>query len=184
MRYVLLGLLVVLVPAIVYEAIRALGTYLKFRGKRIVTCPENHRPVGVRVAAGKAAAQATIGAPHIRLKECTRWPEKEGCGQECLAQINAAPHECLVSTIVNKWYVGEICVYCQKPFHEISWHDHPPALTEFAGGKTIQWDEVPIENLQRTLVSHWPVCWDCHIAQSFRREHPELVTDRPPHGGV
>ena len=23
-----------------------------------------------------------------------------------------------------------------------------------------------------------PVCWNCHIAESFRREHPDLVTDR------
>ena len=28
------------------------------------------------------------------------------------------------------------------------------------------------------LDSYLPVCWDCHIAESFRREHPELVTDR------
>ena len=27
--------------------------------------------------------------------------------------------------------------------------------------------------------THLPVCWNCHIAESFRREHPELVVDRP-----
>jgi hypothetical protein len=26
-----------------------------------------------------------------------------------------------------------------------------------------------------------PVCWNCHIAQTFRRVHPELVVVRPPH---
>jgi hypothetical protein len=35
--------------------------------------------------------------------------------------------------------------------------------------------------LQETFATHQPVCWDCHIAQTFRREHAELVTDRPPH---
>jgi hypothetical protein len=24
-----------------------------------------------------------------------------------------------------------------------------------------------------------PVCWSCHIAESFRRTHPELIVDRP-----
>ncbi len=23
-----------------------------------------------------------------------------------------------------------------------------------------------------------PLCWDCHVAESFRREHPDLATDR------
>jgi hypothetical protein len=29
------------------------------------------------------------------------------------------------------------------------------------------------------LSTHLPVCWDCHIARRFRREHPALVVDRP-----
>jgi len=72
------------------------------------------------------------------------------------------------------------CVYCHKPFGEIHWHDHPPGLVD-EQGKTVQWNEIPLENLQQTLNTHWPVCWNCHIAESFRRQHPELVTDRQPH---
>jgi hypothetical protein len=29
-----------------------------------------------------------------------------------------------------------------------------------------------------------PVCWGCYVAQSFRREHPELVVYRPWRDGV
>jgi hypothetical protein len=29
-----------------------------------------------------------------------------------------------------------------------------------------------------TMQTHLPVCWNCHIAQEFRREHSELVVDR------
>jgi hypothetical protein len=32
--------------------------------------------------------------------------------------------------------------------------------------------------LQVKLDAYLPVCWDCHIAGSFRREHADLVTDR------
>jgi hypothetical protein len=180
MKYLLLILVVSLAAAVVFELTRAVRTYLKFRGKRIVTCPETHQPAGVRVAAGKAALEAMAGSPHLSLSQCTRWPERKGCGQECLAQIKDAPEACLVSTIVNHWYVGKSCVYCQKPFGEIHWHDHPPALLD-EQRNTIQWNEVPIENLQQTLATHLPVCWSCHIAETFRRQHPELVTNRHAH---
>ena len=180
MTYILLILVVAVALAVVFEVTRALRTYLKFRGERIVSCPETHEAAGVRVAAGKAAAQSLVGAPEIRLRECTRWPEKEACGQDCLAQIKEAPHACLVSTIVNQWYAGKSCIYCKKPFGEIHWHDHPPALVD-EERKTVQWNEVPVENLQKVMATHWPVCWNCHVAETFRRQHPELVVDRPAH---
>lgn len=180
MTYILLGLAAAVVVAVVYEITRALRTYLKFRGKRIISCPENHQPAAVRVAAGKAAVGAALHAPHLNLSECSRWPEKAGCGQECLSQIKDDPESCLVSSIVNHWYTGKSCVFCHKPFGEIHWHDHPPALID-AQRKTVQWNEVPVENLQQILASHWPVCWNCHIAETFRQQHAELVTDRPAH---
>lgn len=180
MKYILLIAAVSVAVAVLFELFHALRAYFKLRGKRIVECPETHQPAGVRVAAGKAALEAVIGSSRISLSECSRWPEKEGCGQECLAQIKDAPEACLVSTIVNRWYQGKPCVYCQKPFGEIHWHDHPPALVD-EQRKTIQWNEVPVENLEQILATHWPVCWSCHVAETFRREHPELVVDRPAH---
>jgi len=65
------------------------------------------------------------------------------------------------------------CVYRHQPFSEIHWHDHPPALVD-ERGKTMQPTEVPLENLQQTLSTHWPVCWNGHIGEAFRRLHPEL----------
>jgi hypothetical protein len=180
MLYILGVLAAAVVVGVAFELTRALQAYFKFRGKRIVSCPENHQRAAVSVAAGKAAAEATLHAPHLQLSECSRWPEMENCGQECLSQIQEAPAACLVSNIVNRWYEGRNCVYCHKPFGEIHWHDHPPALVNMQR-KTLQWNEVPLENLQQTLATHWPVCWNCHVAETFRREHPELVTDRPAH---
>ena len=165
---------------VVFGLLRSLGAYRKSRGNRIISCPENHRPAAVRVAAAKAAIQATIGTPHLQLSECSRWPGMAGCGQECLSQIQEAPKACLVSNIVNRWYEGRRCLYCHKPFGEIHWHDHPPAVVN-EQGETFEWNEIPLDHLQQTLSTHWPVCWNCHIAETFRRRHPELVTDRPAH---
>ena len=163
---------------VILRLVRALRIYLTFRGNRLVSCPENHRPAAVRVAAEKAAFEALLGKQQLSLKTCSRWPARQACGQECLAQIDEAPKACLVRTIINRWYQGEVCVYCHKPFGEIHWHDHRPALLS-RERKTVQWNEIPAENLQDTLGTHRPVCWSCHIAETFRREHPEKVVDRP-----
>jgi hypothetical protein len=180
MKFVLIALLVVTAAGAAVAAYRAFRTYLKFRGKRIVSCPENHQAAAVDVAAAKAAAQAIVGSPHLSLSQCSRWPEREHCGQACLAEIEETPQACLVRTIVNRWYAGKECAYCHQPFHEIHWHDHPPALVD-EENRTVEWKDIPAESLQQAFRSHLPVCWNCHIAQTFRRVHPELVVTRPQH---
>jgi hypothetical protein len=125
-----------------FRFVRAARVYLTFRGQRLVSCPENHRPAAVRVAAGEAALKTMVGTQQLRLSTCSRWPEREACGQECLAQIEEAPKACLVWTIIRGWYQGQVCVYCHKPFGEIHWHDHPPALLN-GERKTVQWNEIP-----------------------------------------
>jgi len=160
--------------------VRAFRTYLKFRGKRIVSCPANHLAAAVEVSAAKAALQSTVDEPSLVLSKCSRWPGRPGCGQACLAQIEEAPKSCLVGTIVNQWYAGQGCAYCHAPFHKIHWHDHAPALLD-ENNLTVEWKDVPPEKLQQTFRTHLPVCWNCHMAQTFRRLHPELVVTRPPH---
>lgn len=58
-----------------------------YRGKRIVTCPDTREPAAVEVDAAHVAASAWGGPPDVRLKDCSRWPEKADCGQECLSQV-------------------------------------------------------------------------------------------------
>ena len=35
------------------------------------------------------------------------------------------------------------------------------------------------EFLQDAMKTRQPICWSCHIAETFRRQHPEMVVDRP-----
>ena len=63
------------------------NVWLKYRGQRVITCPETKRPAGVVVDAAHAAATVFGKAPELRLSECSRWPERAGCGQECLSEI-------------------------------------------------------------------------------------------------
>jgi len=173
---VLVALLYVVVPT-------ATAAFLRFRGRRIVTCPETRRTVGVDVDARKAALGALIGNPKLRLRDCTRWPERSDCGQECLAQIDAAPEACLVRTILTQWYAGKSCGLCGKDLSSLTWAEHKPALMSVER-RMLAWNEVPVQRLADVLAVHLPICWSCFIAERFRSEHPELVVDRPNHAAA
>lgn len=152
--------------------------YSRYQGTRIVTCPETGRPAIVEVDALHASLTSTVGRPDIRLQDCWRWPLKEQCGQECLTDLDVASGECLVSGVLMRWYRGKTCCYCGKPFEELHWIDHKPALLS-PEGLLVRWGAVPIEDISTVLETHLPVCWDCYIAQSFLREYPDLVVFRP-----
>jgi hypothetical protein len=149
------------------------------RGTRLATCPETGRPVAVDLDLPYSAVHSALGRPHFRLKDCTRWPERADCGQTCLGEIEGAPHDCLVRTILAQWYAGKRCAFCRREFGEIHWHDHAPALVG-PDGITRQWTEVTPESLPEVLATVHPACWNCHIAEAFRRQRSDLVIDRPP----
>ena len=75
------------------------GTYVRYRGTMVITCPETRKPAAVEVDTSHAALTAAFVEPDLRLKNCTRWPEKKDCGQECLLQIEVAPEGCLASNL-------------------------------------------------------------------------------------
>jgi hypothetical protein len=170
---ILIGLL--LVTALV--AVRLGWIWFTSRGDRLVTCPETHQPVGVTLDAKQAVLTGIGHAPALRLSTCTRWPERQDCGQQCLAQIEAAPEGCLVRSILTRWYAGKDCAICGKTIGEIHWADHRPALLS-PELRTVAWPEVKPENVPSVLETHSPVCWNCHIVQTFCREHPDMVVDR------
>ena len=150
----------------------------RYRGTKIVTCPETGRPTIVEVDALHASMTSTVGLPDIRLENCSRWPLKQQCGQQCLTSLDVEPGQCLVNGVLMRWYRGKPCVYCQKPFDELHWMDHKPALLS-PQGELVRWYAVHVDNLSAVLETHLPVCWNCYTAQSFQRKHPDLVVYRP-----
>jgi hypothetical protein len=161
-----------------------LRAYLRHRGKSLVTCPETRRPAAVRVDVERAALKAaTIGPARLELDLCSRWPEHQDCGQSCLSQIENDAECCHVWNIVQQWFRGRSCAYCEKPIEQVHWHDHRPALLG-PDKKTVQWTDVPPEKLPEVFETHSPVCWSCHIAETFRREHPDDFVDRPGNRGA
>jgi len=169
---------IAILAAALWFGFRLARSLSKYRGSRIVTCPETGRSAIVEVDAFHASITSIAGLPDIRLEDCSRWPIKRQCGQECLMELDVAPAECLVSGVLMRWYQRKKCVYCSHGFEELHWIDHRPALQSPAG-TLVSWKEVPLTDLSQVLETHLPVCWNCYIAQEFRLDHPDLVVHRP-----
>lgn len=154
--------------------------YWKWRGVRVITCPENEKAAAVKVAALDAAKEfATAGENRIHLRACSRWPEMAGCDEACLGQIEASPDACLLQNIVSAWYEGRHCVFCEKPIGEIVWHERPPAV-QFEDGTIREWKELPPEELPNVFRTSEAVCWSCALFENFRKDHPEIIVRRVP----
>ena len=61
-----------------------------YREPRTIICPENLDYVQVRVDGDQAARTALEGREEFRIASCSRWPEMQGCDQECADQVPLA----------------------------------------------------------------------------------------------
>lgn len=153
-------------------------SYRRYRGERIVTCPETKKTVAVEVKAGKAALSGVFDDPQLRLSSCSRWPERQNCGQECVAQIESAPDGCLVRDRLAEWYRESRCALCGRTIGAIRWMDRKPGLLA-PDLTTIEWTEIASAELPSILATHKPICWNCQVAESFLRRYPERVVKDP-----
>ncbi len=151
--------------------------YMRFRGVRLVTCPETRKPAALDLDAVRGVTSRAFGKQTLRLQNCSRWPERRNCGRECLQQVETAPDDCLVRNIVANWYRGKACVLCGTAFGEIDWLEHKPCFMS-PQRMTAEWGDIPPEKIPSVFDTSKPVCWKCHIAESFRRRFPDLVVDR------
>jgi hypothetical protein len=101
--------------------------YERYSGGRPVICPENQKPAVVGIDLRHAEATVMGGSRRLRLCDCTRWPERSQCNQECLSQATEAEpyrqgevnarrkqiyHLPVLLAAFAAWYVGAI------------WHSH------------------------------------------------------------
>ncbi len=62
----------------------------RYREPRTIICPENLDYVAVTVDGAYAARTALQGQEKFRIASCSRWPEMQGCDQECADQAPLA----------------------------------------------------------------------------------------------
>jgi len=80
--FLIFGVVVILL----LPALWAREIHHRYSVPRAVTCPETHQQVGVTIDAMHAAVTSLRDAPELRLSDCTRWPARARCGQECLPE--------------------------------------------------------------------------------------------------
>jgi hypothetical protein len=162
----------------------AIRGYRVYREAQVVTCPQNGAPVAVRLHAVRAAASDLTGIVDLRLRSCSRWPERRDCGQECLSQIKAAPRECGVRSILARSYRGARCALCRADIGKIGGGARKPVLMSPDHETRIEWDEVPPQELPKILSTHSKICWNCHMEESFRSLRPNLATGNASQRGA
>ncbi len=74
---VALGGLYVLLPLVIH-------TVQRYRNKEALTCPETNGPAEVNIDAPRAAFSSAFGRPLLKIKNCTLWPKKKGCDEDCI----------------------------------------------------------------------------------------------------
>ena len=174
--FILLLLAIVLA---VYGGI-ALTAWYRMRGTRVIVCPETQKPAAVEVDAGHAAVSAMWENADLRLKDCSRWPERKTCDQACVAQIAIAPHDTLATALLQRFFEGKRCSICKRAIGPIQGVHPRPGLFNVATHEVLSWEEIPAQNLPDALATNLPVCSNCQVAETFRRQFPDLVTERPP----
>src|SRR5215471_18868862 len=88
----------------------------KFGGERVIICPETGKQAMVELDVRRAAISSLIGQTDLRLENC------------------------LVRSVLEKWYRDKACTFCERPFEKIELIDHRPALLN-PEGVTVEWKQ-------------------------------------------
>jgi hypothetical protein len=64
-------------------------TFARYRGTRLVRCPETGIAAEIEVDARHAALTALGGTPDVRVTDCTLWPGRAGCAGACARETPA-----------------------------------------------------------------------------------------------
>lgn len=171
-----LGAVVAVVGALVIWAGWMLGRAWRLQrrlgGNRVVTCPETGQPALVHIDVALAVT-AQAGSEPAPLDACSCWQERGRCEQPCLH----AAHAARPADVVHAWARGRSCATCGRTLDAAGRGGRQTALLA-PDGATRDWRDVPVAQLPLALATSLPVCANCHVAETFRRQHPELVTDR------
>jgi len=145
----------------------------------LVTCPETRKPAAVRVATFRAAISEFLNRGDTKLSACSRWPERRDCDQDCVCQIERDPADHRVWNIASEWFTGKRCAYCRKPIDPLSHVDRAPAVMRILDRRTVEWKDLPAEQLPAAFSECVPVCWGCHMTETFLRKFPGRAVVRP-----
>jgi hypothetical protein len=68
--------------------VRMFVKYVHFRRLREVLCPETGATAIIRINALRAAVSSAVTDPALAVTDCSLWPQRHGCGQDCVCMIS------------------------------------------------------------------------------------------------
>ena len=157
------------------------GLWWKYRGQRVVTCPENQRPAGVSRGRGPCGTQRPRFPARVAVE-----PMLPMAGTGRVRAGMPAPDRSSHRGLPGPQHPLELVrgqklpVLRHGPSDRLSWEGRsrrcfPPIRSVTV---SVEWSDIPAEQLQEVLSAAEPVCFACHMASKMMREHPELVIDR------
>jgi hypothetical protein len=152
-----------------------LRAFFRVRGEPVVIPPEGREQVVIPAPAlwpvASAAGSSDAQPAH---------PLGAVDGSRSQPPFAASPLDRQSLTILKSWYKGRECAVCHREIGPVHATEPRPGLLNVAAPsrEILRWDDIPADHLQAVLDSHLPVCASCNLAESFRREFPERVTDR------
>lgn len=162
MNYVMVAIVAGALGIFLYRVSRR---FLRFRGTRLILCPENSRLAAVELASWQISVAGLLGKALPRVRNCSRWPARAGCDEACVKQIGQAPAATRIETIVTEWCHDQSCRYCGAPLKKVHARRHDPHLID-AELRIFEWKEVPAEQIPQALRSCEAICENCVIAET------------------
>lgn len=89
-------------------------------------------------------------------------------------------HDAATTALLKHFFEGKQCGSCSKPIAPVHAYELRPGLLNAETNEAFAWEDIPTSNLSATLENHVPLCSDCVIIETFRRQHPEYVFDHQP----
>jgi hypothetical protein len=73
----------------------ALAVYTKFHRLMLVRCPATGAEAEVRIHAVQAGLRECVGGHRPRVSQCSFWPQRKDCAQDCLVVAPSLVREVL-----------------------------------------------------------------------------------------
>jgi lipopolysaccharide/colanic/teichoic acid biosynthesis glycosyltransferase len=84
MYVVALMSVLVAISIIAFFIARMGWSFYRLRGRHEVVCPDNRKSAIIRFRATHGAVTSALNDPEIKVRKCSRWPEKSGCDEACV----------------------------------------------------------------------------------------------------
>ncbi len=63
-----------------------LNTFAQYRKARTTMCPQDGAAAEIKIDARHAALAALVGKSQLRVRQCSLWPQRCGCAQNCIRE--------------------------------------------------------------------------------------------------